>query len=79
MRTRVGGAAVSAAGLFLCAPAHAAPTVTGAKATAPQATDAVKRVAEVDSDDDGAACTRARRRLWVEGEGWVVRRITTCR
>ena len=24
-------------------------------------------------------CSRPRRRLWVEGEGWVVRRITVCR
>jgi hypothetical protein len=23
-------------------------------------------------------CQRARKRLWVEGEGWVVRRVTTC-
>ena len=79
MFTRVVGSAVIAAGLLLCAPALAAPTATGVKAAVPQTTDAVKRVAEVDSDDDGAACTRARRRLWVEGEGWVVRRITTCR
>lgn len=29
--------------------------------------------------DDEVSCSRARRRLWIEGEGWVVRRITTCR
>ena len=23
-------------------------------------------------------CDRARRRLWIEGEGWVVRRVSTC-
>ncbi|MBE7249190.1 MAG: hypothetical protein INR63_29980 [Actinomycetospora chiangmaiensis] len=34
--------------------------------------------ASVDRDDE-ATCSRARRRLWIEGEGWVVRRITTCR
>jgi hypothetical protein len=27
-------------------------------------------------DDD--RCQRTRKRLWVEGEGWVVRRVTTC-
>ena len=32
----------------------------------------------VDRDDE-ASCSRSRRRLWIEGEGWVVRRITTCR
>ena len=28
--------------------------------------------------DAQASCDRVRRRLWVEGEGWVVRRVTTC-
>jgi hypothetical protein len=28
------------------------------------------------ADDD--KCLRSRKRLWVEGEGWVVRRVTTC-
>ena len=23
-------------------------------------------------------CSRARKKLWVEGEGWIVRRVTTC-
>jgi hypothetical protein len=30
----------------------------------------------VSSDE---ACPRARRKLWVEGEGWVVRRVAACR
>jgi hypothetical protein len=29
--------------------------------------------------EDDAACLTARKKLWVEGEGWIVRRITTCR
>ena len=29
--------------------------------------------------EDEPACERSRKRLWVEGEGWVVRRVTTCR
>ena len=28
-----------------------------------------------ESDD----CPRVRRRLWVEGEGWIVRRVALCR
>ncbi|WP_082494307.1 hypothetical protein [Methylobacterium sp. Leaf108] len=32
-----------------------------------------------DTGDDAANCSRARRRLWVDGEGWIVRRVTTCR
>jgi hypothetical protein len=25
-----------------------------------------------------ANCARSRMRLWVEGEGWIVRKVTTC-
>jgi hypothetical protein len=28
---------------------------------------------------DAVECTRVRRRLWVEGEGWIVRRVSLCR
>jgi hypothetical protein len=28
--------------------------------------------------DEQPACDRIRRRLWIEGEGWVVRRVSTC-
>jgi hypothetical protein len=28
--------------------------------------------------DAEPACDKTRKRLWVEGEGWVVRRVTTC-
>ena len=50
-------------------------------ASAVQKPTEVKRVAEstVASEDEAGSCTRARRKLWVEGEGWVVRRVTTCR
>jgi hypothetical protein len=37
----------------------------------PETTSAVS----VSSDP---ACQRSRKRLWVDGEGWVVRRVTTC-
>lgn len=37
------------------------------------------RPVSVTEEDDGGTCSRIRRRLWVEGEGWIVRRITTCR
>ena len=37
------------------------------------------RAAASPGEEDAAACSRLRRRLWVEGEGWVVRRVTTCR
>lgn len=41
---------------------------------------AITPVAAVtETEDDTANCSRTRRRLWVEGEGWIVRRVTTCR
>ena len=29
--------------------------------------------------DGEESCFTARRKMWVEGEGWIVRRVTTCR
>jgi hypothetical protein len=55
-------------------PAVATPTATPVRAVPdgePVATGSVER--------DDVACERTRRRLWVEGEGWIVRRVTTCR
>lgn len=74
-RTTVLGAA-GAALLLATASAQAAgepPEVKVADA-GPQ----VHAAASADRDDE-ASCSRARRRLWIEGEGWVVRRVTTCR
>ena len=28
--------------------------------------------------DEEPGCQKTRRKLWVEGEGWIVRRVTTC-
>jgi hypothetical protein len=44
--------------------AQAEPTATSSLSKAPT--------------DEQPGCDRARRRLWVEGEGWVVRRVSTC-
>jgi hypothetical protein len=32
----------------------------------------------INAAEDQENCLRSRKRLWVEGEGWVVRRVTTC-
>jgi hypothetical protein len=32
----------------------------------------------VNAAEEQGNCLRSRKRLWVEGEGWVVRRVTTC-
>jgi hypothetical protein len=29
--------------------------------------------------DEGGNCFTARKKLWVEEDGWIVRRVTTCR
>ncbi|WP_230532436.1 hypothetical protein [Microvirga roseola] len=30
------------------------------------------------ADEEGPYCNQSRKRLFVEGEGWIVRRVTTC-
>jgi hypothetical protein len=50
----------------------AAFTVLQGKPTEPAATGAVGK-------DGEESCFTARRKLWVDGEGWIVRRVTTCR
>jgi hypothetical protein len=41
--------------------------------------DASTTTGSVDKDTDAAGCLRSRKKLFVEGEGWIVRRVTTCR
>jgi hypothetical protein len=74
IRTYAAGAA-GAVLLFAAVAAQAAdgPAETKVAEASPQV-----HPAAVERDDD-VTCSRARRRLWIEGEGWVVRRITTCR
>ncbi|WP_342353999.1 hypothetical protein [Methylobacterium soli] len=59
--------------------APAADRISTKVADAGQALRPVAAVAEAEDEGDTANCSRSRRRLWVEGEGWIVRRITTCR
>lgn len=30
-------------------------------------------------EDEPVNCSKSRKRLWVESEGWIVRRVTICR
>lgn len=41
--------------------------------------EAAQAQTTVADDDASTNCNKSRKRLWVEGEGWVVRRVTTCR
>ncbi|WP_342105744.1 hypothetical protein [Methylobacterium sp. SI9] len=75
VRTTVLGAA-GAVLLFATTAAQAAADPTETKVA--DAGQQVHTTAGADREDE-ASCSRARRRLWIEGEGWVVRRITTCR
>ena len=34
---------------------------------------------ETASDDESGTCSKSRKRLWIQGEGWIVRKVTTCR
>lgn len=36
-------------------------------------------VAATETEEDPVNCNRSRKRLWVEGEGWIVRKVTICR
>ncbi len=64
------------------APAEAAPQERARQA----ATEKVTKLAEAEpaatsslkGAEEEQVCNRPRRRLWVEGEGWVVRRVSAC-
>jgi hypothetical protein len=51
---------------------NAAFTVLQGKPAEPAATGSTAK-------DGEESCFTARRKLWVDGEGWIVRRVTTCR
>jgi nucleoid-associated protein YgaU len=46
--------------------------------TSAKAPTAPAEAAEVVDTAPEPGCSRARKKLWVEGEGWIVRRVTTC-
>ena len=76
--TSVAPALALAAFLGLAAPTTAS-AASAAVTKVADVTPPVRAVSAAEGEDDGGTCSRIRRRLWVEGEGWIVRRITTCR
>jgi hypothetical protein len=61
------------------APAAAAkPVKEKVAAVAASETDGPSATGSIRAEDGGAGCQRARRKLWVDGEGWIVRRVTVC-
>lgn len=83
---RLFASCVVAAGLTLGAlQAQAAPATPGDRGDAKVTREKVTALAAKDPEttssiqsDADANCSRSRKRLWVEGEGWIVRRVTTC-
>ena len=71
------GSILACLGPAVAAPRAAEPTRIAA-AELPKAAEAADAAASV-KGDEGPGCHRARRKLWVDGEGWIVRRVTTCR
>lgn len=60
--------------------AEAMPGTEGSSTTPPHRDAELGKVAlTVEAEDDTLACTKSRKRLFVDGEGWIVRRVTTCR
>ncbi len=73
------------AGASLVGAAEAAPASHGAAAkpskeavTSISAKDVETTSSVEPSTGSDAYCDTARRRMFVEGEGWIVRRVTTC-
>lgn len=66
-------------------PVFAAPAAGTAKArvaVAEAAKDGLDGPAATGStkpaEGSGAGCLRSRKKLWVDGDGWIVRRVTVC-
>ena len=80
--------AVILAGIAVASlPAQAAPAASPTAQAVTSAKDKVSAVADKEPETTGSvqpaangdvACARSRKRLFVEGEGWIVRRVTTC-
>jgi len=65
--------AASAAAVRTKSAAATRVAATPAAAKEPETTGSVEKAANLEPN-----CAQSRRRLWVEGEGWIVRRVTTC-
>lgn len=69
---------VLAGALFGANAVMAAPIQAEKPMKVADATVAAPAVSSGAGDDAVSNCVKPRRRLWIEGEGWVVRRVTIC-
>lgn len=76
LRTLILGAACA---LFGIASAEARPTRTASAEPVAQEASSGVRPVSMTTPEANQVCGRSRRRLWLEGEGWVVRKVSTCR
>ncbi|MCJ2029924.1 hypothetical protein MKK50_11010 [Methylobacterium sp. J-043] len=60
-------------------PSLAAPGTGRSTTQVAEAAQVSQAAATSESDEESANCNKQRRRLWIEGEGWIVRRVTICR
>lgn len=67
------GTAMATHGVDHAGTKEAAQKTTTLAAQDPETTSSIET-----GKSEGVACDRSRKRLWVEGEGWIVRRVTTC-
>ncbi len=83
MTKRSGFLAATGAALLLSLSSFSADAVTVAETPSPSQAHADASVGKVslsvEEEEDGLACTKSRKRMFVDGEGWIVRRVTTCR
>ncbi|MFD1303111.1 hypothetical protein [Methylobacterium marchantiae] len=83
MTKRFGFSAALGAALILglsSLSAEAMPVTENASPSSPHHDAELGKVAlSIEAEDDGLACTKSRKRMFVDGEGWIVRRVTTCR
>lgn len=78
---KLSAAGLAAASLLaLTVPVSAAPAASDRSiAKVAEASSVRPAAASAGEAEEDTNCSRTRRRLWIEGEGWIVRRITTCR
>lgn len=67
------------AGLTAVPAAAAQPAGRSTTTQVAEASQLSQSTTATESEDDSANCNKQRRRLWIEGEGWIVRRVTICR
>lgn len=78
MTSKPTSAAAVLAGAILCGLLAAAATAAPAPVDRNPSRVVDAAALRPTTEDETGKCSRTRKRLWVESEGWVVRRVTIC-